>query len=156
MSLANRLLKLAAPSARRKRLDEKNVGLWHSLQPMSLPLRKMGFRITSTRRGQLQLLYKDTDIRITFIGDGNAYVSAAMVESPTMTNLTSAVTRGLASPYGHEAYNLWHDVDSEQMIEKSKNARDLIAVLKALAVRFDKIREILADANHPMPEASSE
>lgn len=154
---------VAALSPRRKRLRDESVDLWKSLQAYALPLRSLGYRITSTPSGSVQLLFKDMDIRVTLRGSGSdaPYIAEASVRSPVMEELVRGSIYGqLPEDELYQAVALWMgDAESDKpsdTLEQCNTPEEVMILLEDFAETWTMVQQILDRTRYDMPEVSSE
>lgn len=152
MNLSARLYRLAnTPSQRKKRLDPSNHALWDRLQEARSKLKDLGYRMTASGDGNVQLLFKDTDVRVTLRQEkalsGKAVVKPG-VFSPTWhrppLDVGDAVKKLERQVFNISRYTSW-DLKDRSLL------RLAMAYLSELAPLLDDLNKILET-----PEVSSE
>lgn len=141
---------------KRKRVDRSARALWDGLvnaRPLWSPL---GYRLTVSQHGNIQFLYKDTDLRVNLIDRGMAFI--LRVESQTidlrhLSHLPLELPNGevaTAEDYRDARYEL-NELNNDYRSHYVRNAKQVVDTLRGLAPRFDKVAEMV-----PMGEVSSE
>lgn len=141
---------------KKKRVDRAAHTLWDGLMNARTLWSPLGYRLTVSRYGRIQFLYKDTDLRVNLIDQGMAFIFR--VESQTidlrhLSHLPLELPNGeiaTIEDYRDARYEL-NKLNNDYRSYYMKNAKEVVDTLRGLMPRFDKIADMV-----PMGEASSE